>query len=239
MSFSYICMSQPPHPLPSHMPQPSQLQGDQFDIAEMSLECSFEDERSDPGREVLVMTVDLGKGKKDRLVVRDRDSPRRLARSFCVKHGLSEKLAEALTTSIRANLAQLGDGEVDSSLGPSYQATEEDAQAGTTTIQSPKPFVHTHYHSNPRNIGDRLYSQAISSKGSRALQTLKSRQESQLEADRELTFVPQIRQSVPLRSEESTWQQQLTTKREIDVKRREKTREETEQCTFTPVLCQR
>ena len=79
-----------------------------------------EEELKDPGREVLVMTVDLGNELKDKLIVHEGERPEELALSFGRKHGLSERLVQALEGKIRVNLAQVMDEEekADSSLAP-------------------------------------------------------------------------------------------------------------------------
>ena len=100
-----------PRPLASHNPHPAQLQGD-YEKAEMSFASSLtEEELRDPGREILVMNVDLGNGHRDKLVVHEQDVPEALAAEFCRKHGLGERLVQALAVNIRGNLDQLDDEE--------------------------------------------------------------------------------------------------------------------------------
>jgi hypothetical protein len=54
---------------------------------------------------VLVMTVSLGDGKEDRLIVRQNDDPKRVAVTFARKHKLPEHAVHTLQQQIRNNLA--------------------------------------------------------------------------------------------------------------------------------------
>ena len=224
-----------PHPLPSHIPHPIQLPGDYQDIAEMSLVSSLEDEElKDPGREILVMTVDLGKGLKDKLVVREHDVPEELALTFCRKHGLSERLCKALTINIESNLNQmLYDQKADSS-----QVSIEELPSTAT----PKPFNYRHFVSKGTKVGDRLYQKGKQMKGSLSMQALKAKQQRNIVSDRELTFTPQITKkggSQQAKSDEALWLQAQTAKRVIEAKRRDVFNAQASECTFTPSICQR
>lgn len=56
--------------------------------------------RNDRGCEILNITVDIGGGKQDRIIVHENDEPGIVARDFAIKHNLSTKLETALTHNI-------------------------------------------------------------------------------------------------------------------------------------------
>ena len=54
--------------------------------------------------EVLVLTIDIGDGRKDELSVKEDDDPHLLAENFCKKHKLSIEVKQALIEQIEQNL---------------------------------------------------------------------------------------------------------------------------------------
>jgi hypothetical protein len=67
------------------------------------LDSSFIISNTKP-RELLIMTIDLGEGLKDKIVVYEEDEPRTVARQFCLRHGLGPQIQQALLSSIIENL---------------------------------------------------------------------------------------------------------------------------------------
>lgn len=64
------------------------------------------------GNEILIMTIDIGDGRKDEILVKEDDDPHTLAENFCAKHRLGSEVKEALIEQIEQNLV--------------YQAAEDD-----------------------------------------------------------------------------------------------------------------
>ena len=229
-----------PKPVPSKAPHPDQLLGD-YQQAEMSFASSLvEEELKDPGREVLVMTVDLGNELKDKLIVHEGERPEELALSFGRKHGLSERLVQALEGKIRVNLAQVMDEEekADSSLAPSYAASE----TGYRPKPTPKSYSYRQTTSQSSNIGERLYVKGMQHKGSMDLQLQRARHVQETEASRELTFAPKLTRPTasPLpHSEDALLLQAQLSQRQLEAKRREVLQAQEAQCTFQPAICPR
>lgn len=227
-----------PKPLSSKAPHLGELSGDKQQ-AEMSFASSLvEEELKDPGREVLVMTVDLGQGLKDKLVIHEGDHPEELALEFGRKHGLSERLVQALTGNIRSNLAQVMDEEekADSSLAPSYAASETRAKA------TPKSYSYRQAVSQSSNIGERLYMKGMQHKSSMGLQLQRARNIQDSEATRQLTFAPKISHrpsSQQTHSEDALLLQAQLSQRQLEAKRREVMQVQASECTFQPAICQR
>lgn len=215
-----------PRPLASHDPRLQPLQGDR-EFAEMSFASSLtEQELVDPGREVLVMNVDLGNGRKDKLVVHEQDNPEELAAEFCRKHGLNERLVRALALNIRGNLDQLADEQREEG---SLLQDSKDHRA------LPKSFAHKQLRGN--NVGERLYVQGKIMKGYMDFHLNRARQELQSSLQQELTFAPKLN---PGKTRPRTVEEQsLQTQRLIAMKRREAIVKQAEECTFAPATCPR
>ena len=56
------------------------------------------------GNEKLIITIDIGDGRKDELIVCEDDDPLTLAREFCSKHHLGQAACKALAEQIEQNL---------------------------------------------------------------------------------------------------------------------------------------
>ena len=59
------------------------------------------------GRQILVLTIDIGNGRNDILVVHEHDDPGLLATEFSNKYGLDSKLQRNLTTMIQENIKEV------------------------------------------------------------------------------------------------------------------------------------
>jgi len=74
------------------------------------------------GKEILIMTVEIGDGRRDNIHVFENDRPEDLALEFCHRHGLNEKLQDALTQHIQSNIEQVlndqkSEGDIHSGTG--------------------------------------------------------------------------------------------------------------------------
>jgi hypothetical protein len=61
---------------------------------------SFEDNR----QEKLIITIDIGDGRRDEIIVKEFDNPRALAEAFCQKHHLNQLACKALIDQIEQNV---------------------------------------------------------------------------------------------------------------------------------------
>lgn len=52
-------------------------------------------------REILIMTIDIGNGRKGQIRVFEGDDPHELARSFCQEHRLNPKIIDVLVQNIK------------------------------------------------------------------------------------------------------------------------------------------
>ena len=51
----------------------------------------------DPGKEILIMTVEYRAGKRDQITIHENDIPHDLAAVFCAKHGIDSSVVDVLT----------------------------------------------------------------------------------------------------------------------------------------------
>mgnify|MGYP006976747553 CR=1 FL=1 len=58
-------------------------------------------------KELLIMTIEIGDGKKDTLRVFENDDPNELAKAFCQKHGLNPNIIYPLAQNIYNNMEQV------------------------------------------------------------------------------------------------------------------------------------
>mmetsp|Transcript_34058 Transcript_34058/g.33253 ORF Transcript_34058/g.33253 Transcript_34058/m.33253 type:complete len:109 (+) Transcript_34058:303-629(+) len=58
-------------------------------------------------KELMTITIDLGNGRMENIVVMERDDPMELAQRFALKHGLNERLQNLLALQIQNNVDSL------------------------------------------------------------------------------------------------------------------------------------
>jgi hypothetical protein len=51
--------------------------------------------------EILKISIDLGNGQVEDVIIRDHDSPSNLAKQFCLRHSLNQKMFEILSEQFR------------------------------------------------------------------------------------------------------------------------------------------
>ena len=215
-----------PRPMPYRLPKPNQLQGDR-QLAEMSFASSIAEEQVSSGREILVMTVDLGQGRKDKLIVHENEKPEDLAASFCRRYNLSERLCGALTANIRANLEEVKDEEEQRG-NSTEEADNKPSESGVGKF-SPAPGG---------NVGERLYVKGMQMKGAADLQMLRARHQQEETVQKQLTFAPKISRG-PQQSrstDDLARPQSPATTRELELKRREQLLQQASECTFSPAV---
>lgn len=67
----------------------------------------YQDEQAKMNGELLIMTIEIGNGRKDTIHVFENDNPEDLAKDFCAKHGLSPSIVFPLTQNIYSNMEQV------------------------------------------------------------------------------------------------------------------------------------
>jgi len=67
----------------------------------------YNNDLSDRGREILVISVDIGDGRTGEMNIYEFDVPRKLAKDFCLKFKLPEDVQDVLTAHIVENIDTL------------------------------------------------------------------------------------------------------------------------------------
>lgn len=90
------------------------------------------------GHEILIMTIDIGDGRKDELLVKEDDDPQILADNFCAKHRLGLEVKQALIEQIEQNLVCHGEDDISTllSVNKSY-----DSRAKRSNLESVRSSV--------------------------------------------------------------------------------------------------
>lgn len=157
----------------------------------------------DRGKVILVMTIELGAGRFDQLMVHEEDEPDDLARAFCVKNGLSANIVQALTQQIEDNIDELVKEQLSASERVAPKPTKPSRKSPkpiqkqpirkATSKEPPKP-----QSSSPAKkpvyttLGHKLYYKALKSKETLEKKRSAAKKASEEQLTQSLTFRPQI-----------------------------------------------
>lgn len=157
----------------------------------------------DQGKAILVMTIELGAGRFDKLVVHEEDEPDDLARAFCEKHNLGSNIVQALTQQIEGNIDELvreqlsTSGRIDPEVQKSPRKAPKQLQKQpirkAVSKEPPKP-----QSSSPSKkptyttLGHKLYYKALKSKETLEKKRSEAKKASEEQLNQSLTFRPQI-----------------------------------------------
>jgi hypothetical protein len=129
---------------------------------------SYEENKS----EVLILSIDLGDGRKNKLIVHENDNPELLAIEFCQKNMLGPRIKLAICDEIEKNLAYY---DISQDL-----STELNTLTRTKSAKGPK-----------RNIGHELYQKGIKMKQRTQINSTKIKEGRLANEMKNLTFRPQ------------------------------------------------
>jgi hypothetical protein len=218
------------------------------------------------GNEKLIITIDIGDGRKDELVVCEDDDPLTLAKEFCIKHSLGQAACKALAEQIEQNLDLQPEDELSTliSVNKSYdvRSRRESQEKSPISVinersskvphkeEKPSPdcknsSVDRSKASSPSPIDN--YGQKLYMKGLRFIQNVEQKKhkisEEQVEKEmKNVTFRPRINQnrSIDRNLVEDFLLRKGKEKQEhIERKRGEKLAEELSNCTFSPNICKK
>jgi len=127
---------------------------------------------SDKGKVILVLTIDIGKGRKEQIQIREHDEPFAVASAFCQRFYLKEKLIPVLAASIEEQIEKL---------------IEEEMSSNTPTKTSPQPCS-----DSSDNFGCKLYYKGLMMKAQQHLRNQELKKAEEEKMSNELTFTPKI-----------------------------------------------
>jgi hypothetical protein len=126
----------------------------------------------DKGKVILILTIDIGKGRKEQIQIREHDEPLAVASAFCEHFKLKEKLVPVLAASIDEQIDKL---------------IEEGLSTNTPAKTSPKPCS-----DSSDNIGCKLYYKGLMMKAQQHLRNLELKKAEEERMSYDLTFTPKI-----------------------------------------------
>lgn len=132
----------------------------------------YSSSNSSKGKVILVITVDIGQGRKQQIHIREQDEPYPVATEFCKAFKLKEKMIPILASSIEQQIEKL---------------IEEEMSTHTPLKTEPK-----HNSVNSDNIGSKLYYKGLKMKAQQQLRNLELRKAEEEKRNSELTFTPKI-----------------------------------------------
>jgi len=69
--------------------------------------ASIQSNKIDRGKELLTITVEIGNGQKEKIIIFENDDPQKISEEFCLKHEISEDLQEIFINQINENINQV------------------------------------------------------------------------------------------------------------------------------------
>ena len=162
--------------------------------------CSSSEE---PGREILVLTIDIGHGRTDEIVIREHESPRFVAREFCRKHQLSPEAEKVLINVIKQHVhtrpvvevsmmaEQKSRNEEQSKACMSVTSKEESKIKEETTVREAEVSKQSKSYQKP-NYGERLYQVGLIQKEKTEKKMNDMRERLNQEKMKDITFKPSI-----------------------------------------------
>ena len=155
----------------------------------------------DHGREILILSIDIGQGKTDEIVIREHDTPKFLAKEFCRRHKLNPEAEKVIIDLIKQNIHVKPTIEV--SMMADQKSRNQSLLIETQKIQSEEKPVPSNLHdsgtknsksmSKP-NCGERLYQTGLIYKEKHEKKIEEIREKLNKEKMKETTFKPSITQ---------------------------------------------
>ena len=69
--------------------------------------ASIQSNKIDRGKELLTITVEIGNGQKEKIIIFENDDPQKISEEFCLRHEISEDLQEIFINQINENINQV------------------------------------------------------------------------------------------------------------------------------------
>ncbi|OMJ84774.1 hypothetical protein SteCoe_14027 [Stentor coeruleus] len=170
----------------------------------------------DHGREILIITIDIGHGKTEEIVLREFDTPKFVAKEFCRKHKLNPEAEKVIIDVIKEHInikptievsmmAEQSTSKVekssesfhskskleDSKKLNSFHTKEDLDIKDEKAITEPEPLKVSKISNKP-NFGERMYHEALINKEKREKKVNEMREKIIKEKMKESTFRPNI-----------------------------------------------
>jgi hypothetical protein len=156
----------------------------------------------DHGKEILILTIDIGQGKTDEIVIREHDTPRFIAKEFCRKHKLNPEAEKVLIDVIKqhihikptvevSNANNLNNKNIKSSSASEPEIKKNEVKPTPNLIHQ-EPEVKTPKTASKPNFGERLYTVGLMHKEKHEKKISEIRDKLNKEKMKDITFRPNI-----------------------------------------------
>jgi hypothetical protein len=195
------------------------------------LDSSFNSLDQSLSGQVLFLTIDIGNGQQEELVVRENDDPAFVASAFCAKHRLGVQARESLISQIQANF------EVKPliSANQSWDTGNSRASGGSLSSVNRESKENLPFS----NVGEKLYLKGLRFKEKSQKKQQKISEEKNKWERSQVTFKPKINST--LEKHRNVEDELIKKGKEVNMmlerKREEIIAQEMSQCTFTPSIC--
>ena len=222
---------------------------------------SFEDNR----QEKLIITIDIGDGRRDEIIVREYDNPRSLAEAFCQKHHLNELACKALIEQIESNVEAPAEEYNQSliSINKSFESKSKKSifpsgvsssgflndfttfsiKQTTPSIDEKSPIssikeTRKSSHSPLNNVGEKLYLKGLKFMENVQKKKLELKVQQSEKEMKETTFSPIINSRTTKRNdvENILIKKGRVIQENIEKKRGLQLAEQLSECTFSPMI---
>ena len=157
------------------------------------------------GREILVISIDIGTGKPEEITLREHDTPQSVALEFCRKHNLNPDAEKVLVDVIKEHLhakpiveVSMMVEQVGKKRGESQKAESTKSKNDTRDDIRSKPDKNFTDHSKISrfsqrpNCGERLYNEGLVQREKYEKKLTEMREQIDKEKMKEITFKPSI-----------------------------------------------
>lgn len=178
---------------------------DFFDISSIDgSQNSIYNLEEEQGREVLVISIDIGTGKPEEITLREHDTPQSVAKDFCRKHNLNPDAEKVLIDVINEHLhakpvvevsmmVDKADKKDESQKTESFQTkveTRDDNRSRVEKNLNDQSKI-SKYSQRP-NCGERLYNEGLAHREKQERRLTEMRERIDKEKMKETTFRPNI-----------------------------------------------
>jgi len=195
------------------------------------------------GREILIITIDIGDGRTEDLRVYEEDEPEDLARAFCDKHKLGPKVFQVIQNQIEFNIEKLIEEETRAITPtvPKIETKPETTQArpATPSKTQSKPRSASARKPQISNYGEKLYYKGVKLKERSEVKKQVMRQqlfESEMQHN---TFKPRINKKSQEKASVSFIEKAKEHSEHLEKLKGMRFAQEMENCTFKPQIDKR
>lgn len=167
-------------------------------------ECSMYNHIEDHGREILIISINIGLGRTEEITIHEHDTPKYIAKEFCKKHRLNPEAEKVIIEVIKEHMrvkpivevSKLGENPEnfteDKQPPPVIEKTEPKVETKPKTDRNSMDFSKISRGSIKANCGERLYNEGLVKREKYERKISEIREKISIEQMKETTFRPSI-----------------------------------------------